>query len=240
MNEIDGIAQPGNLTDPPTEATVALPLDAAHQREDCICHDGHVHPTEAPTNFQIGDHRHASQPILKYRHREEIASHQHQPSIAYGQGTVSFDVISQDKIAGKTREVMEHRSRIPKTFAQHLGKPQMDVRQTSGECPHTQIALQLAFGALFQPRRKHRHQHVQAKEHIDEPHVSDFHPEVHEDVYHIPYKVHQRISPRHHVINRINHAPHHKRNQDSSKSTFEETCHIHLQRQEKITRNHHK
>ena len=77
MNEIDGIAQPGNLTDPPTEATVALPLDAAHQREDCICHDGHVHPTEAPTNFQIGDHRHASQPILKYRHREEIASHQH-------------------------------------------------------------------------------------------------------------------------------------------------------------------
>jgi len=116
MDEIDGITQAGHLRNPSTESIVSLPLDSAHQGEYGIGHHRHVHPTETPTDFQVGHAGDAPQPVLIHRHREEISTHQHQQGTTHRQGPVSLDVISQQEVSTKAREVMEHRGGIPRSI----------------------------------------------------------------------------------------------------------------------------
>ena len=63
--------------------------------------------------------------------RDQVSRNQHNQGGTYGKRSVTADVVSEQKVADKPCEIMQHRSRIPETFTQNERKIQVEIEKDS-------------------------------------------------------------------------------------------------------------
>ena len=147
----------------------------------------------------------------------------------------------QHEVAYVAREGVEYMVRIPEHLSEHLEAEVIEERNRRAQGEQAYYEQFLARRSLYEPRREHGDEHVEAQQRVEEPHVARSSREVERYVEYVVDSLLNRRSAPKQRQRAVEHEEHNHGGHYAQRAALEETCPclFRFERAEQVGRGYH-